>query len=170
LDDCQARGLFAVDLRGLDLVCLNPDEDAFWSPTAILQPSLPPRTANSVSRLDELIAISRGPLYDDDMGLDDPYLLVADEMNLESDITEDYPPETVILPLSERPYASYGAWAQANDLGANPAHTLLSLQAAGALAHCGSIDSEHLQQLAPTSDLSLRRFLEEMLQTQALAA
>jgi len=148
-----ACGLFSVDLRGLDAASLNPDEDAFWSPLSMLK-------THSFLLGDIHLMINNSPLYEDGVGLDDPFLNVADE-TMEVDLSE-YPAGTVLAPLDERLYKSYGQWAEANDLGSDPAHTLLSLKEAGTVAYRGRIAPELVEQAAPNDHRHLKEFLKSL--------
>jgi len=104
-----------IDLRLLCSEDLNPDEDAFYSDVL-------PGVA--------LLGLESG------LGLESAAATVRDDGYLPSVEDEER------YPLDERPYASYGEWAEANCLGSNPEHTRLSLECRGVLAHRGPIPSE----------------------------
>ena len=160
MENYPAAGLFSVDLRNLNLENINPDEDAFWSPLAIV-------ACHEFLFGATTIMTTNATLYEDGMGLSDPFLEVADEtFDLEM---LDYPEGTVALPLDKRAYRSYGQWAEANDLGSNPAHTSLSLEQAGTIAYRGRISPalvSHVKSSVPT----LPRLLSDLREPARLLA
>ena len=100
------------------------------------------------------------------MGIDDPFLNVADETLMDLDLDE-YPPGTVLLPPEKRRYKSYGQWAEANNLGSNPEHTIFSLEKAGTVAYRGLVAPELISQVAPDDARHLREFLKPLAEQPA---
>jgi len=110
--------MLCIDLRHLDPARLDPDEDAFWSDT-----------------------LGAGPLWRPDMGLTSPRETVRDENTYTDYLIAKHGELPYDVPADNRPYGNYGQWAEANDLGSNPEHTLLSLEHCGTISYRGSIST-----------------------------
>ena len=108
----------AVDLRGLDVTALSPDEDCCFESYLTLEMEWPHLPSPGAYLAEDTVR--------------DPYLPSA-----KHETPEDF---------TERPYRSFGAWAEAQNVGSCPEHTATCWQTFGSLAHRGPIAAHLLCQ------------------------
>lgn len=115
------RWVVSVDIRGIDAARFNPDEDTFYS--------------------EEL---TDAPLNAAEFGLALPDQTVQD-LNLLETLSNARDIDRQLDAFSTRPYRSYGAWAEAVDLGSDTFQTHASLTRAETVAVRNTIDPRWIE-------------------------
>lgn len=130
----NAHRAVAIDMQALDPSHINPDEDCCYESTLTLQLGKPFLSAPGASA---------------------PEMTVADPQFVE---------ELGGPPLDAQPYASYGDWAQAHDIGSVAAHTFACVR--GSVAYNGQIAAAALR---PVDESELRELWQLYVSVRSIA-